>query len=288
MNFINNLFLSILSLIKVLIKSKINLVSPPKTNKSRIYILGNGPSFRQSLEKKISELSNPNNAVMVVNGFVCSDEFIEIRPEYYLFLDPLFSNYDGNAENCTIKVISDTYQHLVEKVDWQMHLLVPATAMKNHYFKTIPQKNPHIKISFYNYVVASGFESISFWLYKKQLAMPQCQNVLGACIMNAINMQFKEIILLGADHSWHEQISINDNNEVEVLDKHFYNPKGLKINQAHRSNDHKKYGIHTFFMSISKAFLTYKNIATYAIYRNVKVINSSEKSYIDAFERLNN
>lgn len=167
-----------------------------------------------------------------------------------------------------------------------MDLFVPATSAKNTFITSLPQLNKNIQLHFYNYVVFEGYEKIKFSFFKRNLAMPQCQNILAANIFIATNMQFKEIYILGADHSWHEQISVDEHNDVITQDKHFYNQQGKTINMKSRAFNSEEYGIHSFFNSLSKAFYSYKILARYARFRNVRVLNASEKSYIDAFDRI--
>jgi hypothetical protein len=134
-------------------------------------------------------------------------------------------------------------------------------------------------------VVANGFKQMTHWLFNHNLAMPQCQNILGASIFIAINRKFKNVFLLGADHSWHEQLTIDETNDIVVTDKHFYNEKGKEIAMKTRVHNAEAYGVHTFFQSISKAFYSYHVLKDYAVSQGVNIYNASEKSYIDAFER---
>lgn len=276
-------FVTIGSLGKVLIRSKFRL-KLPKARTQKCYILGNGPSLSSSLEKLNSELYDSENVLFAVNSFSCSPIFISMKPENYVFLDPYFSNYDGIET--PIESVKKTYEHLISDVNWPLTLFVPASTLKNPFISSLPGRNPNIKLQHYNYVVFDGYEKVKFSFFKRDLAMPQCQNILAACIFIATNMQFKEIRILGADHSWHEQITVDAENNVITQDKHFYNQQGKTINMKTRSFNSDDYGIHSFFSSLSKAFYSYKILARYARFRNVRVINASEKSYIDAFDRL--
>ncbi|UKJ08055.1 hypothetical protein [Solitalea lacus] len=274
---------TIVSVLKVLVRSKFGLKLPEATT-PKCYILGNGPSLKQSIEKRHAELVDSSVSLFVVNSFAVSPLFVELKPKYYVFLDPYFASYNGVST--PIDAVKKTYEHLLNDVSWEMTLFLPARASKNLFLQQLVKQNPNIKISFYNYVVFDGLNEVKFQFFKRNLAMPQCQNILGACIFIATNMQFKEVFLLGADHSWHEQIALDENNNLVTIDKHFYNQQGKSIVMNTHANNTAEYGVHSFFASLAKAFFSYKVLAKYAKYRGVKVKNWSEKSYIDAFERI--
>ena len=51
--------------------------------------------------------------------------------------------------------------------------------------------------------------------------MPFSQNVLVAAIYISLNLGYKNIYLLGADHSWAHDVSVNDDNQLCLNDRHF-------------------------------------------------------------------
>ena len=105
--------------------------------------------------------------------------------------------------------------------------------------------------------------------------------------MNCIKLKYKQIYLMGADHSWLPEISVNQENEALINHKHFYDEDVTKPQkmQDYISRPRKLHEIiHKFYLT----FKGYWEIKRYADYKDVSVFNVSEYSMIDAFERKNN
>jgi hypothetical protein len=150
------------------------------------------------------------------------------------------------------------------------------------------KQNSNIRISYFNYTVFKGFPSVAYWFCKKNLAMLQSQNVLVAAIFLSINIGFKEIYLVGADHTWHETLFVNDQNRLCIKDAHFYdnkeqiNYKPFRIAQ----NSEQTHRMDEIFAIWAKTFYGYIAMNNYAVYRGAVVYNASEVSFIDAFKRV--
>ncbi len=102
--------------------------------------------------------------------------------------------------------------------------------------------------------------------------------------MNCIYLNYKVIYIIGADHSWLPEISVNEKNEALINQKHFYDEADSKPEQMNDliSRPRKLHEI------IHKFYLTFKGywlIKEYASSKNVRIYNASEISTIDAFER---
>ncbi|MGX5690572.1 hypothetical protein [Arcticibacter tournemirensis] len=281
-SFLTKLISTIFSLLKVLIQARAG-ISLPAGTKNTCYILGNGPSLKESLETNHKLLAA--SELHVVNGFALSPYYKTLKPQNYVFLDQYFTGYDG--KNTPIPTVQKTYEHLIADTSWPLNLFVPAATRKNPFWRELTEKNHYIKVIYYNYVIFRGFEAISYWFFKHNLAMPQCQNILAASIFLTINRGYEKVIIYGADHSWHEQLIVDENNVVSTLDKHFYNTSGTEVNLKQRVKKAESYGVHAYFASLSKAFYSYFILSRYAAKRGVKILNASIKSYIDAFERVN-
>ena len=96
-------------------------------------------------------------------------------------------------------------------------------------------------------------------------------------------MKYKNIFLYGADHSWHEDLKINSGNQVDVNHTHFYDKE--KVVMPMYKLEGKPFYMHEILRKLHLAFKAYHTIKKYAVSRQTKIINSSEKSYIDAFEK---
>ncbi len=265
------------SIIKVLIKSKSSKGFPMAASSSAI-VLGNGPSLRTSLEKYPAFFHQ--HPLIAVNSFSITPEYSLLKPTYYVVLDPGF--WFGDSE-----VVTNTIKGLVEKTSWPLNLMVPHLAKKSPLFATLEKQNPNIKLVYFNYTVYKGFKGIGHWLYRKNMAMPQSQNVMVASLFLALNIGFKEVYLFGADHTWHESLMVNNENVVCFKDSHFYEGtekttyrpfyKGIHLKETFTSEE--------VFVTFSKIFKGYMQVEHYSKYLGSKIYNASEVSFIDAFER---
>jgi hypothetical protein len=117
--------------------------------------------------------------------------------------------------------------------------------------------------------------------------MPRCVNVLINAIFLAINMGYKEIFLVGADHSWHEDIFVGTDNQVFRKGVYFYSDDNPSFIPAFKGpEENKKFKMHELFRLISLVFEGHQEMAEYAKFSGAKVYNVSKKSYIDAYERV--
>lgn len=277
-NFFNQCINTVVSIMKIIVRSKFGIRLPTTKNESCI-ILGNGPSLKTSLSKHPEAfLKQP---LVCVNGFSLTEEYSTLKPQYYVILDNSFWISES-------KFVLDTIETLKTKTTWKVQLLIPQIASKSQRFTELCEVNKNIELIYFNYTVFKGFSSIGNFLYNKNLAMPQSQNVLVAAIFLSINIGFKKIIIVGADHTWHQNLHLDETNMLHIKDVHFYEneekvtytPFKIAIDQP---ETHK---VHEIFATWAKAFYGYIALEKYANYKNSKIYNASEVSFIDAFERL--
>jgi hypothetical protein len=113
--------------------------------------------------------------------------------------------------------------------------------------------------------------------------MPRPHNVLIPTIYLAINLGFKKIFLFGADHSWHEEIKVDNKNLMTVNHQHFFENQEVRMPMYRL--DGTNYFIHDIFRKLCLAFKGYFVLREYADFRKAAIKNASSKSYIDAFEK---
>lgn len=274
-------FKTVIAFLKVLFFSSWKISFPP-TQKETCCILGNGPSLNQSLDTHLEFLKQAE--LFCVNNFACSDYFTILQPTNYVLLDPYFFLYDGKTYNSP--QVKQTLDAIAQTTSWKLNLFVPYSAKSSSYWHLQITSNPHISICYFNYTPIEGFNAFCHFLYRKKLATPRCRNVLGASLYLAITRKFKKVYLLGADHSWHEEIRIDENNSVLLKQTHFYDEQNAKHHQVYDVVTKSNPKISALFMNFARAFYSYEVLKRYAEYMGVKVYNASAKSYIDAFERL--
>lgn len=244
-------------------------------------ILGNGPSMKESMNELLPFLKGKK--VMCTNDFVDSPFFEKIQPNYYIFADPTYWSRHASERS---KRLFHRYQEIFARVSWDMVILMPYAARKWNYFIDIPARNPHIQLCLINTVEVPCFRKMQFWLYRKNLSMVPMQNVLAAAIFVVLNLGFKKVYLLGADHSWHESLIIDEKNDLYLVNKRFQDTKDatrspFMVDPAEK----EKYDMHKLFRDLSRMFLGYKELEEYAKSIGAKVYNATSHSYIDAFER---
>lgn len=267
-------FQTVVSFISVFLFSSLNTAIGMKKREKRMpskdcLILGNGPSLANSLKSVLEKIKDYD--VVAVNHFCENKEFHEVKPKYYVLADPAF--FDPNPKEERIAKEQECLKKGFDKVNWDMILFLPSINRESFLVKEINNRN--IEICFYNLTPVNGIKSIRHWLYKNDLGMPQAMNVLCASIFLMTNLKYKNIYLLGADHSWLDSFFVNENNELILSDRHFYGTDQIKRNTS----------ISVWLNKISVCFLIHEFLSEYAQYRGVNVWNATKHSYIDAYVR---
>lgn len=267
-HFLRSFFNTIKYFIKLIcsrnLKNHINEVN----NANVLTILANGPSLKEDIDN----IDFTEGDFLVLNNFYNSPYFEKIKPKYYVLADPSYFTGSCNIEP------------LLRAIKNDIILFVPFAALKiSNSLKEVI--NPHINIVPFQSLTYDGFEFLRNWLYRQGLAMPRAQNVLVPSIFNAINMGYKEIRIYGADHSWTENIRVDDKNRVCLTDSHFYDTEEAKMNPWLKCNG-EQYLMHEILRDLAWMFDSYHQIRKYADKRKCLVLNYTKKSFIDAFERM--
>lgn len=280
--FLNDLKDTIASIIRIVLYSKCFFPKKfPRVNNKAIVVLGNGPSLNQTILKHKSILKALDT--FAVNFFINSDLFNVFKPKYYLIADPGFWTKTPSKRWQEIRPLF--FKSMVNKVQWEMHLFVPYQA-NFELFKSLSEQNKNIVLVPYNKTTINGFKRFYTFCYKIKLGMPRPQNVLVPSIITAINLGYKNVYIVGADHTWHRDISVNEKNEVLTENIHFYNNKNIKTKRiVLNSRTGKPIRLYQQFEGIYYTFKSYHYISEYAKCVHSNVYNASEISFIDAFER---
>ncbi len=279
--FIENFVLTILSIIKIFIFSKLFIKIKDKkehTNKDCI-MLGNGPSLNSFLKEKKYFLQNKE--LFCVNLFPISEFFEELKPRYYVLAAPeVYKGIDKYQ-----KIQDDIFNNLLKKTHWELFFFVPYF-ISNYLDKKRFSANKNIKIIFYNFTPIEGFEFFNYFCFEQNLGMPRNHNVLATSLMLSLSLNFKKIYLVGADHSWLKDIFVTDNNLVLLTQKHFYDEKTAKAEPMTKMGKGER-KLYEILEKFTFTFKSYFNIKKYSKKRNSIILNITPNSYIDAFERIN-
>jgi hypothetical protein len=251
--------------------------SLPKANTKKCIVLGNGPSLRKALDSSHQHFEG--TSLIAVNGFALSGDYMRLRPRYYVLLDPGIWNGEQVWIDNMVKAIADN-------TSWELHVMIPRQAKRSKRMDILT-KNRNIQIHYLNYVVYKGWNVPGYFFWKRNLAMPQCHNVLVAALFLAINFGYKEIELAGADHNWHETLAMTENNILSLKHIHFYDKEERISYQPFYKGAASKetFRIDEIFYSWAHVFYGYWRIKEYADYLGTQIFNISDPSYVDAFER---
>lgn len=270
MNFPDKIFATIKSLGKIILKSGPTKI-PEFPGGDTLYILANGPSLSKELATRGEFLKN--STTLAVNFAFNSPEIREIRPSLYVLADPhFFGDTDPN-----VKTLRENLVH----ADYPISIFVP-----KRYLKTARKQLPGAHLYTFNDIGVEGFDSVACRAYSLRLGMPRPRNVLIPSIMIGIWCGFKNITLLGADHSWLKTLSVTDENEVVSIQPHFYSDS--KDEMARVRHEYRNIPLHSVLESMTIAFRAYHQIENYASKKGVTIINATPDSFIDAFRRPNN
>ncbi len=279
-NIFKELLHSLLSIFKILLRSSF-LLKHHKGQSEEVVIIGNGPSVNNVFLDHLDFLRN--NTSLCVNGFPLSEYYEKIKPEYYIICSPGY--YNQKAVDYNVEVRKEIIQQLISKTSWSVYFFLPQAARKNSQFIDAIKKNKYINIIYYNTTPVEGSACIKHILYRMGLGGPRPHNVLVPSILQMLNSRYKKIYLLGADHSWLPQLSVNDNNEVLLNQKHFYDEKKSTPKPMHKNEGRENRLLHEVLHKFYISFKNYHDLNEYAKSRGAQIINLTEESFIDAFPR---
>jgi hypothetical protein len=280
--FLENIFSSFFSIIKIILQSSFfNKIHQPEISKDcELIILGNGPSLKYSLREHENYFKNKD--IMCVNGFALSEYYKILKPKYYVLSAPQF--WRKNPTDANISFRESVFEKIRNDTDWELNIFISLAAKKSKYWKAQFITKPNIKIYYYNHATVEGFQFFTHFIFRNNLGMMRQHNVLVPGIFSGINMNYKKIIIFGADHSWHEELTIDENNTVKINHEHFYD-QGKVILPMFKFGG-SEFKIHDMFYKWYLAFKGYFLLNEYAISKKTTILNASKKSYIDAFKKV--
>lgn len=248
---------------------------PGKVRNERLIIMGNGPSLRDTIKEYGNLLRS--SATLAVNFAANAKEYTELRPSVYVLADPHFFKIaeDGKSSDANVEKLWDN----ISATSWPMLLYVPCKAK----IRASIEKNSNIIVKRYNLTPGEGLRGPVHWLYKRGLAMPRPRNVLIASIMIALREGYRDIDIVGADHTWSRDLWVDDSNRVISVQKHFYKDNDKEFERV--ANEYAGYHLHDILNSLTIAFRSYHQIADYAGRIGAKITNCTPGSFIDAFPR---
>lgn len=279
-DFFTNAIQSLVSVTIVIVYSKFWAYRKIKNsaNKKSCWILANGPSLTEDLQK-IKKESRTEFDLFVVNEFCFSEKFEELQPEYYVIIDPAYWTFNQNEVE---EIVVRFYKTMNEKVNWNLKMYVPFSGYKKVQKKIV---NSNVEIIPFNNTPVKGFAWLETFLYNYNWGVTQLQNVVVGTIYIAIFKNYINVNLVGVDHDWHKNIIVDENNYVVWANNHFYDEQSDKKVYQRIFSGKDFFDMQQIFQALSLTHQSYKKLALYAKYKNVAVNNYTTHSCIDAFER---
>lgn len=260
------------SLLKVALMSRRPSAKGAVKGEEFLIVMGNGPSLRDAIDNNFNVLQS--HPLLSVNFSPNTDEFFILHPQIHVLADGLFFEKEKKGN------VAQMWSNL-GRVDWPMTLYVPATQKKNPDLAALPDS---VEVKYFNLTPAEGWRKLTYWLYRRGLAMPRPRNVLIPSIMAAMREGYSRIALAGADHSWSRTLWVDEQNRVITVQPHFYKDNDKEHNRV--ADLYKDIHIHQIYESFAIAFRSYFNLRDYANSQGVEIVNSTQGSFIDAFPRI--
>lgn len=282
---------TLLAIIKIVFLSKFTRNKFTLSFKKELVILGNGPSLKDLLDQNQQFLAG--KSLLCVNYFCRTDEFTLLKPSIYVISSPEYFHSEEKEDFAIERSL--TLLAIAEKTNWPMVFCVPALAKKQKHWQKEFLNHPHIQIYYFNNTPISGFNWFTNWAFNQNIGMPRPHNVLIPSIMLALKFGFKQIYLAGADHSWIQEVFVDEDNEVLLSQKHFYDKQAAKQeNYRDMSVPQPMYiggsantrKLHEVLEKFYYTFRSYWVIRNFAAFKNIQIYNITENSYIDAFTRM--
>jgi hypothetical protein len=145
--------------------------------------------------------------------------------------------------------------------------------------------NKNINIVYYNRTPIEGFTWFCHLFFKLGLGMPRPHNVILPSLFLTVNLGFKKIVLVGADHSWLLETYVDGNNNVLISQKHFYDENEVKPEGMINNKDGSR-KLHEVLEKWMISFKSYFTLREYAESKGAQILNATPVSFIDAFERI--
>lgn len=246
-----------------------------KVKAESLIIMGNGPSLRETIEKSGNLLRR--SKTLAVNFAANAETYRQLKPALYVLADPHFFKTDseGKASDPNVGRLWEN----IGKTDWKMTLYVPCKAKTPAFIA----ETSNLTIKCFNMTPGEGLKGPTHWLYRHGLAMPRPRNVLIASIMTALREGYRDIKIVGADHTWSRELWVDEKNRVISVQKHFYKDNEKEFERV--ANEYAGYHLHDILNSLTIAFRSYHQIAAYAKSIGATITNCTPGSFIDAFPR---
>ncbi len=223
----------------------------------KCFVFANGPSMNLLDIKKIEKYQKTGFDVICVNSYIISDMAMTVVPNYYVLSDPVSF---GASENVASDDVMDAQKRQIERLnELKIPVFIPA------------QFPPDLLNQCYMF---NDFENrftnnINPMKPRGYLSMTAYKALAIVC-----HLGYDTIYLCGFDNDYFKTISVDENNDIYYVDKHYYD-KGAKYWTA----PNKGKGVGNLLWEYH---LLFKDLELFA---NHNIVNLNKNSFVDAFTK---
>lgn len=270
----SNLIYHLIYFFKIILKY--NFKTRIEKKEGNLIIIANGPSLNQKMSEV--KIKAKKNSIMAMNYMALSSDFYELKPLYYCLADPMFF-VDTHRKKEALNLLKT----LDNNVTWNLNLYVPFNffTKQKQFFKF---NNKNINIVAINNCKYGGFESSRNYFYKLGYSCPEIYSVIIMAIYIGVKSKFSSIFLYGVDHTFFEGLHVNSFNELCSVYKHFDSSE-VKMKKIIRIDSGETWKISDYIKEKGLLFKSHDLLKDFANYMNVSIINCTESSLIDSYER---
>jgi len=280
-HFLENLYFTLFSMLKIIILSKRNRFPNIKFSSKECLILGNGPSLNITIQKHQKFLKN--KTLIAINHFAETPIYQNLRPEIYVLNAP--EMWRNDVEKFYKTKGKKLFSAIKENTTWPLQLFIPREAKEYTSKIKVLKQNSNISINYFNPTGIEGFENFQFYSFAKGLGIPRPHNVLTPTLILAIRLKFSKIYLSGADHNWIKEIYVSFDNNVYLTQKHFYDEHSAKPKTMDKLGKGKR-KLHEILEKFAISLEGYFIINKFAKQNKAEILNITPNSYIDAFKKV--
>lgn len=239
------------------------------------------------LDQQIVNLSlRRHYAISFVNSACLSPTFQTLKPERMFLIDPAF--FQGRPAGVGSEVLNSgierTLARIADATVWPMKLIIPWHYRNSASVKRL-QANANIAIIGLPVFNARGHNK-----FFKKLGLrlgvlnPIYQNVLIAAVFYSLKAGHARTLIWGGHHNWLAEVAVDEHNRVLHSVRHS-DEQHVGIPLVEVDGSPRLY--HTYLQQLAVVFEQYHVIRDYAHGTDQVVLNATEDSFIDAFERIN-
>ena len=235
----------------------------------RCFILGNGPSL------KLEQLDLlEDEYVFTVNQFARSEQVRSVRPNYHFWADPIFFKDEGSdASKEIVKTMIDVGQYNsdfvsffpINEMDFVQRNGIDKKIHTGYFYSPLSLESGMINNIDYS-KFTPGFGTVVQW-----------------CITMAIYMGFKEIYLLGCDHTG---LMVQFKTALRKMDETEYAYKYSDVEKKRMEDMVDKQGMEVLTFAYYNSTVEYRLLYEFCKKKNINLVNCSSVTVIDSIPRM--